>query len=520
MSTYNRVVAADETASLAPEVRARLATEMADPASEVGASLSGTFATVVNVAGYASVESAVAALTSGSTLYFPPGAHYGNILLNSLDNISIIGDGATLDDVDGTRPVVRLNGCTNVTIRGLTVTNSSATVRDSVNHGFRLDSCTGVLMDAVKVTGAEAAGILFSGGQGVHVSRCVITNTLADGIHFTDGVTNFRATGNSVYLSGDDGIAVVSYATSGLCADFVISNNTVINGKSRGIAVVGGDRGTISDNLTRSTRNSGIYIAQETAYPTYGCDSILVSDNQVHDANTYADPTISMAGIHVTGNDVASPVIRIRVRGNTVIGSRWRGLTASGTAAAISDIAFENNFMQTTLTAEGAHFSNVTGLTVIGNSIVDAYHYGIWVDETCLGSIRVCDNVILRPNRVLVAYIDAMNIRGPGDFIVTGNHFLGAASDFQNAIEAVSVTGSLQAKDNIGVGSFVWPSTTIAPVLEYQRTTSGSAAPSGGAWARGDICHNTAPSASGNVGWVCVTAGTPGTWKAFGTIAA
>ena len=44
MSTYNRVVAADETASLAPTVRARLATEMADPATEVGASLSGTFA--------------------------------------------------------------------------------------------------------------------------------------------------------------------------------------------------------------------------------------------------------------------------------------------------------------------------------------------------------------------------------------------------------------------------------------------------------------------------------------------
>ena len=46
MSTYNRVVAADENASLAPAVRARLATEMADPTSTVGASLSGTFETL------------------------------------------------------------------------------------------------------------------------------------------------------------------------------------------------------------------------------------------------------------------------------------------------------------------------------------------------------------------------------------------------------------------------------------------------------------------------------------------
>jgi len=43
VSTYNRVVAADENASLAPTVRERLATEMADPTSDVGASLSDTF---------------------------------------------------------------------------------------------------------------------------------------------------------------------------------------------------------------------------------------------------------------------------------------------------------------------------------------------------------------------------------------------------------------------------------------------------------------------------------------------
>lgn len=52
------------------------------------------------------------------------------------------------------------------------------------------------------------------------------------------------------------------------------------------------------------------------------------------------------------------------------------------------------------------------------------------------------------------------------------------------------------------------------------RQTYGSAAPVSGTWVRGDIVWNTAPSAAGTVGWVCVTAGTPGTWKTFGTIAA
>lgn len=48
----------------------------------------------------------------------------------------------------------------------------------------------------------------------------------------------------------------------------------------------------------------------------------------------------------------------------------------------------------------------------------------------------------------------------------------------------------------------------------------GSAAPTSGTYKLGDRVINTVPSASGNIGWVCVTAGTPGTWKEFGTIEA
>jgi hypothetical protein len=47
----------------------------------------------------------------------------------------------------------------------------------------------------------------------------------------------------------------------------------------------------------------------------------------------------------------------------------------------------------------------------------------------------------------------------------------------------------------------------------------GTAAPTSGTYKRGDIVWNSTPAASGNVGWVCTTAGNPGTWKTFGTIA-
>ena len=56
--------------------------------------------------------------------------------------------------------------------------------------------------------------------------------------------------------------------------------------------------------------------------------------------------------------------------------------------------------------------------------------------------------------------------------------------------------------------------------LGNKRWTAGTAAPTSGTWAQGDVCWNTNPSASGYAGWICTSGGTPGTWKGFGTIEA
>jgi len=48
----------------------------------------------------------------------------------------------------------------------------------------------------------------------------------------------------------------------------------------------------------------------------------------------------------------------------------------------------------------------------------------------------------------------------------------------------------------------------------------GTAAPTTGTYEVGDILYNSAPTAGGTIGWVCTTAGTPGTWKTFGAISA
>ena len=56
--------------------------------------------------------------------------------------------------------------------------------------------------------------------------------------------------------------------------------------------------------------------------------------------------------------------------------------------------------------------------------------------------------------------------------------------------------------------------------LNDKKVLSGTAAPSNGTYVQGDMALNSAPSAGGPMGWMCVAGGSPGTWKAMGNLAA
>ena len=62
----------------------------------------------------------------------------------------------------------------------------------------------------------------------------------------------------------------------------------------------------------------------------------------------------------------------------------------------------------------------------------------------------------------------------------------------------------------------LWESNAIVRYLaaQYgQKRLWGPAAPTAGTFEVGDRMDNSAPAAGEASGWVCVTAGTPGTWK-------
>lgn len=72
-----------------------------------------------------------------------------------------------------------------------------------------------------------------------------------------------------------------------------------------------------------------------------------------------------------------------------------------------------------------------------------------------------------------------------------------------------------------GAGAPLLPARHFSRIDEAGNVeTSGTAAPVAGAWIVGDRCWNTAVAAGGVPGWICTTAGTPGTWKAMAVVAA
>lgn len=71
------------------------------------------------------------------------------------------------------------------------------------------------------------------------------------------------------------------------------------------------------------------------------------------------------------------------------------------------------------------------------------------------------------------------------------------------------------------VGEPYFDSTIRRPVFYNGANYFGdamAAAPTTGVWQLNEIVWNSAPASGGFIGWVCTSAGSPGTWKTFGLI--
>jgi|GEM_PF-3060416 len=120
--------------------------------------------------------------------------------------------------------------------------------------------------------------------------------------------------------------------------------------------------------------------------------------------------------------------------------------------------------------------------------------------------------------------IISTDIRIPSGIEINTEFFGNVASDIEVPVGiTIKYKGSFYYNDNLATMTFkggVALQTTVISykVINGKRLGNSAAIPVNGTWARGDVLINRNAAAAGKAGWICTTAGSPGTWKPFGAI--
>lgn len=397
------VMAADDGCAIAPHV----------PSAPPG---SRTIGPGANSDDTARIQDVLNHLRPGDALAFMPGDYQiSKHLTVAIAGVTLFGNGATLHATNRTDGALLIQG-DNVSVYGFTIMQDSLgrlgtpwaggiSVYDDRGGGRR--RVQGVTIQNNVVNNSSAAGIFLYKASGFTVANNRVYRSWADGIHMTAGSRAGRVVHNSVVQTGDDMIAVVSYAgargnapaairyknlpdrADELDGNIYIAENDVSDQYwGRGITVVGGSDVTIEDNrISRTATGAGIYIARETSYASFGVHNILISGNSISqvqtNAPTYMPPGFNPALTHhgaieilaqMTEDELSDPAFKqaftvsdIALLGNQVQEARFAGITIKMSSAAnpISRVMIHNN----RLTKVGSNhvivdYSSFTSLSV------------------------------------------------------------------------------------------------------------------------------------------------------------
>ena len=305
---------------------------------------------------------------------------------------------------------------------------------------------------------------------------------------------NGYATGNS--LSG--GIYVIQNGNE------LIEGNLILDFKNTDAAGVGGitinatttatEPSKISGNLVRGSASAGVSLGTNTALCEVS-DNLLVG-NASSDIAATPNNAAGRGGYFIARNNIyrtsGTDVISINISAPSlsslvmrVVGNKIRG--------------FDNTTNNTTNV--GIRCTQAAALYDIKDNTVENFYHGIYFTayQTTNRNAQIEGNTFVDCSIGISMGATSNNVTVP----VVDNRFVGMLSS-----EVAAALGGAEA----------------ARICTREGTRlvahTYSAAPTTGDWTVGDRAMFTTPVAGGNIGAVCVTAGTPGTWKTYGAIAA
>ncbi|MGH3582766.1 MAG: right-handed parallel beta-helix repeat-containing protein [Mycobacterium sp.] len=263
----------------------------------------------------ASLQGMLNALRPGDTLTLEPRVYeHSGVLTVRVPGVHIDGNGATLAATHDETSAVQIlaDGVQFTNIR-LTAPAEGPRLTALDEHKLVIGA-DDVAVSHINIEGSAAAGIFVNGAQHFAIHDVTVRGTRADGVHMTNGAGNGVVDDVRTDQTGDDGVAVVSYAADpASCHDITVSNVHVGSTRwGRGITVVGGANITMRAFTVANTDSAGVYVATEgDPYFTRTVDNVSISGGTITGANR--NPDIVQGAVLVAAEHTGTEINNVSI---------------------------------------------------------------------------------------------------------------------------------------------------------------------------------------------------------------
>lgn len=357
----------------------------------------------------AAINSAIAALTNYSELYFPQGRYKiasGLTTLDSLSNVRITGDGVQLymPTTGAAGNTFAVNStCTNIHFDNLNFVGS-ATTRGNGIH-IRLYSSYSSVTNCLFSGCSDFAIHVSNNASGYNIGTRIENNTinapLGDGIH-VGAASDFLVSGNVIINTGDDAIGIIADSASYPPLRGLVTGNHIYNSGSAGIRINEVNDLQVVGNDIHTTVAAGIEVNRYLSTTAYN-NRITIKSNKLYNTTTTAGPRgsiwINFANDStVTDNDINAPANgggivfldfnKLSIIGNTITAAPSRGIasddsTTTDVAANWYSLIIQDNIIQSVTANEAIYVIPASGKTVnnilISSNTGNALPSGNWI---------------------------------------------------------------------------------------------------------------------------------------------
>jgi hypothetical protein len=421
----------------------------------------------------------------GGLVYIPAGTYRIQTQIDLPYGVSVKGDGGTASiiqcyDCDGLNFIKTVQDNDMQTVEDIGLQRMSGTNRNGIFAGagtYPTSQNDGFYINRVKITGFNI-GILFQNAWQSVITNCLITN-VNKAVQLADRAVLITVADNQfVRESGGAGTATnIGLEMSGLDLEANEVRNNFIFGFATAIK--------LSDPWSALIMSNTILTAGPAGSVLIGIDFTTVKEH-----------------LNILDNVVESAASSAL---DEVYGIYGRPLnTPSGGATVIQNNRIFDDF----------------GVMAVGvgiqiNTPADTGQNNVTIQNNNFLRFTTHDIAAYNPNAITIQNNRLESTAPTLSLNVSGTLYSPCVIQNNWCVKDINIEATEVAQGKALV-QYNYANNTYHAVDMFK----AGAAPTTGTWRQGDIVFNGAATAGGFAGFICVTAGTPGTWKTFGVISA